>query len=100
MIELIVIVLTVIVFVQAAKNRPRSYSWGLVGLLYYVLGRLLFSLFLFGGYRLFSNQHMDFRIYQGLKLIEFFGGISFGVLIAYVLGELSGLNIKKVFRNE
>lgn len=100
MIELITIALIVTVFVQAAKNRPRSYSWGLVGLFYYILGRLLFSLFLFGGYRLFSDQDMDFRVYKGLKLLELFGGISFGVLVAYILGEISGLNIKKVFRSE
>lgn len=100
MLELIVIIITVIAFIKASKNKPGNYRWGLLGLLYYVIGRVLFSILLYGGYKIFSNQEMDFRIYKGLRLIELFGGIFFAVLTAYVLGEISGLNIKRVFKSE
>lgn len=100
MIELVMISLVVIVFVKASTNRTSNYLWGLVGLIYYIIGRIIFSILLYGVYKIFSNQEMEFRVYEGLLIIELLGGILFALLTAFVLGELSGLNIKKILKKE
>lgn len=100
MLELIIVVLVVILFVKAAKGKRSPETWGLIGLVYYMLGRTVFAFLLLGGYALFSDEPLDFRIYQGLRLSEFYGGVLFSLIFTYVLGELSGLPIKHVFNKD
>ncbi|MGC3945777.1 MAG: hypothetical protein QM762_14850 [Chryseolinea sp.] len=89
-----------VIFAKAGKNRGGSNSWGFIGLIYYGIGRITFSLLLYAGYKLFSTQQPDFRIYKGLVIVELFGGMTFAVFTAYVLGEISGLNIKRIFNRD
>jgi hypothetical protein len=100
MIELIIIVLVVLLFVKAAKGKRSPETWGLIGLVYYLVGRVLFVFLLFGGYALFTDEKIDFQLYRGLELVAVYGGIIFSLVFTYVLGELSGLAIKRAFNTD
>lgn len=95
MFELLVIILIAVTFAKAGRNRSIHYLfWAFLGILYYAIGRGLFSLLLYGGYSLFSENAREFHILFGLQLIELFFGILTGMVTAFFLGRLSGLSLK------
>jgi hypothetical protein len=95
MFELLVIVLIAATFAKAGRNRSIHYLfWAFLGIVYYALGRVLFSLLLYGGYSIFSTNAREFHVLFGLQLIELFFGILSGMITAFFLGRFSGLSLK------
>lgn len=97
MVEFLFIIIVGITFAKASViKKNNSIIWALIGIIYFAIGRIVFSTLLYSGYWLFSEEIPSFRIIVGLRTIEIISGIIFGLATAFILGEISGLNIKKV----
>jgi hypothetical protein len=100
MIELLFIVIVAVVFSLVSKNKQNSpFYWALIGVLYYLIGRLLSVGIVLGVFRIFSNGDTTYNTFIGVMLIERMIGIAIGFVSAFVLGEISGLNIRRFFRD-
>jgi hypothetical protein len=96
----IAIFVTVVVFVAASsKKSSSSLYWAMVGVLYYVIARILFTGILFGIAWLFFERGKNDTLIGVFVVGGYVGGIFFALLATYVMGEISGLNIRKIFRD-
>lgn len=99
MIEVFIIVITALLFASAAKNKKDGpVLWGVVGAVYYIIGRLLFSAFLLLGFYIFGYPSQDFNILIGLSMYELLASVVSGLITAYILGELSGIQLNRAFK--
>lgn len=96
MIEIIIIIAIALLYAAASKNKKEgSLKWGVVGVIYYLIGRLLFSGFLAAGFLIFDYPIQTVNTLIDLSIVELVIGISSGITAAYILGEISGVNLNR-----
>ncbi len=101
LIDLIVIILVVVVFTKASRNkRSSSILWAFVGVIFYFLGKAIFALIIFGVYSNSIDGDIPHSIQFDLLTISELGGTFIGMFTAYFLGEMCGLNIKRIVKGE
>ena len=98
MFEIIIVILVALTYAKASKHKAQSsYHWAFLGIVYYIIGRALFSGLMFLIVK-FLIKTADFDALSALAAFEIVFGVVAGLLLAYFLGELSGLKIRKVLK--